>query len=154
MRAGGPSGIGPPPGRTDVLILTRRFRFSAAHRYYDEGLSLEENRARFGACATIHGHGHNYVLDVSVRGSIDPRTGMIVNLKDLKQVVQERVIARYDHTHLNFDLDDFAQTQPTTEVLTLRIWELLEGQLPGCQLARIRVFESDDLFAEYEGPSS
>lgn len=133
------------------MLITRRFKFAAAHRYYDEALSQEENRRLFGACASQYGHGHNYVLDVSVRGAIDPKTGMIVNLKDLKAVVQEHVISRYDFKHLNFDLTDFESTQPTTEALAVRIWELLEGRIPGCELARVRVFESDDLYAEYEG---
>ena len=137
-------------GGTNMLI-TRRFRFSAAHRYYDESLSPEENQRLFGKCAGVHGHGHNYVLDVSVRGPIDPKTGMIVNLKDLKAAVNARVIERYDFKHLNFDVDDFKGTQPTCEQLALTIWKLLDGQIPGCELARLRVYESDELFAEYEG---
>ncbi|HEY9857720.1 MAG TPA: 6-carboxytetrahydropterin synthase [Stenomitos sp.] len=133
------------------MLITKRFKFAAAHRYYDEALSPEENRHLFGACATQYGHGHNYVLDVSVCGPIDPKTGMIVNLKDLKEVVKDRVIARYDFKHLNFDLDDFQATQPTTEAIAIQIWELLDGRIPGCELARVRVYESDDLYAEYEG---
>lgn len=133
------------------MLITRRFKFAAAHRYYDEALSPEENQALFGQCATRYGHGHNYVLDVTVSGSIDPRTGMIVNLKDLKAAVQERVISRYDFKHLNFDLDDFKDTQPTCEAIAIRVWELLDGQIPDCELARVRVYESDDLYAEYAG---
>ncbi|MEB3187110.1 MAG: 6-carboxytetrahydropterin synthase [bacterium] len=133
------------------MIITRRFKFSAAHLYRDPDLTPEENRARFGACYSEYGHGHNYVLDVSVRGAVDPRTGMIVNLKDLKQVVQERVIARYDHKHLNFEVEDFRETLPTTEALVLRIWDLLDGRIPGCDLAKIRLYEHDELFAEYAG---
>ncbi len=137
-------------GGTNMLI-TRRFRFSAAHRYYDESLSPEENQRLFGKCAGAHGHGHNYVLDVTVRGAIDPRTGMIVNLKDLKAAVGARVIERYDFKHLNFDVDDFKGTQPTCEQIAVTVWNLLDGQIPGCELARLRVYESDELFAEYEG---
>ncbi|MNR80414.1 6-carboxy-5,6,7,8-tetrahydropterin synthase [compost metagenome] len=137
-------------GGTNMLI-TRRFRFSAAHRYYDESLSPEENQRLFGKCAGAHGHGHNYVLDVAVRGPIDPKTGMIVNLKDLKAVVNERVVERYDFKHLNFDVDDFKGTQPTCEQIAVTVWKLLDGRIPGCELARVRVYESDELFAEYEG---
>ena len=133
------------------MLITRRFRFSAAHRYYDESLSPEENQRLFGKCAGAHGHGHNYVLDVTVRGPIDPRTGMIVNLKDLKAAVSARVIERYDFKHLNFDVDDFKGTQPTCEQIAVTVWNLLDGQIPGCELARLRVYESDELFAEYEG---
>jgi 6-pyruvoyltetrahydropterin/6-carboxytetrahydropterin synthase len=133
------------------MLITRRFRFSAAHRYYDESLSPEENQRLFGKCASAHGHGHNYVLDVTVRGPIDPKTGMIVNLKDLKAAVNARVIERYDFKHLNFDVDDFKATQPTCEQIAVTIWNLLDGQIPGCELARLRVYESDELFAEYEG---
>ncbi|MBO9539213.1 6-carboxytetrahydropterin synthase [bacterium] len=136
------------------MLITRRFKFAAAHRYYDEALSPEENQRLFGQCATRYGHGHNYVVDVSVRGTIDPKTGMIVNLKDLKAVVQERVISRYDFKHLNFDMDDFKETQPTCEAIAIRIWELLDGLIPGCELARVRVYESEDLFAEYEGEAA
>lgn len=136
------------------MLITRRFKFAAAHRYYDEALGPEENERLFGPCASRYGHGHNYVLDVSVRGPIAPRTGMIVNLKDLKAVVHDRVIARFDFKHLNFDLDDFRDTQPTCEAIAIRVWELLEGAIPGCELARVRVYESEDLFADYEGESA
>ena len=136
------------------MLITRRFKFAAAHRYYDESLSPEENQRLFGRCATPYGHGHNYVLDVSVRGRIDPRTGMVVNLKDLKEVVKLRVVDRYDFKHLNFDLDDFKDTQPTTEAIAIQVWTLLDGQIPGCELARVRVYESDDLFAYYEGETT
>jgi 6-pyruvoyltetrahydropterin/6-carboxytetrahydropterin synthase len=133
------------------MLITRRFRFSAAHRYYDESLSPEENQRLFGKCAGAHGHGHNYVLDVAVRGPIDPKTGMIVNLKDLKAAVNELVIERYDFKHLNFDVDDFQGTQPTCEQIVVTVWNLLQGRIPGCELARVRLYESDELFAEYEG---
>lgn len=133
------------------MLITRRFRFSAAHRYHDASLSDAENQRLFGKCAGAHGHGHNYVLDVTVRGAIDAKTGMIVNLKDLKAVVNERVIERYDFKHLNFDLDDFQGTQPTCEQLAIAIWKLLDGKIPSCELARLRLYESDDLFVEYEG---
>lgn len=133
------------------MLITRRFRFSAAHRYHDDSLSLEENQRLFGKCSGAHGHGHNYVLDVSVRGKIDPKTGMIVNLKDLKEVVNARVIERYDFKHLNFDVEDFHGTQPTCEQIAVKVWNLLEGKIPGCELARVRLYESDELFAEYEG---
>ena len=136
------------------MIITRRFKFAAAHLYRDASLTPEENRARFGACYSEYGHGHNYVLDVSVRGLVDPSTGMIVNLKDLKAAVQGLVIDRYDHKHLNFEVDDFGDTQPTTEAIALRIWDLLQGRIPGCDLARIRVYEHEDLFAEYSGEDS
>lgn len=133
------------------MQITRRFRFSAAHRYYDEALSPEENARLFGKCAGAHGHGHNYVLDVAVRGPLDPKTGMIVNLKDLKAAVDDLVIERYDFKHLNFDTEDFKGTQPTCEQLAVTIWNLLDGRIPGCELARIRLYESDELFVEYEG---
>lgn len=136
------------------MLITRRFQFAAAHRYYDASRSPAENQALFGPCANPHGHGHNYLLDVAVRGTLDPHTGMIVNLKDLKAAVEERVLARYDHRHLNLDVDDFADTQPTSEALALKIWELLDGHIPGCRLARVTVHESDTLFAEYEGPDA
>ncbi|MBC7544893.1 MAG: 6-carboxytetrahydropterin synthase [Candidatus Sericytochromatia bacterium] len=130
------------------MLITRLFKFSASHRYYDEARSPAENWALFGPCSYPNGHGHNYVLEVSVRGIVDPTTGMIINLKDLKTVVDQEVTQRYDHRHLNLDVDDFAGTQPTTEQVAVAIWQRLVAKMPIGELARIRLWENDDLYAE------
>ena len=130
------------------MLITRLFKFSASHRYYDEALTPEENWAIFGPCSYPNGHGHNYVLEVSVRGTVDAATGMIINLKDLKDVVDREVIQRYDHRHLNLDVDDFTGTQPTTEQVAATIWQRLVGAMPIGELARIRLWENDELYSE------
>jgi 6-pyruvoyltetrahydropterin/6-carboxytetrahydropterin synthase len=130
------------------MLITRIFKFAAAHRYYDEGWSPEQNWDVFGPCSYPNGHGHNYLLEVSIKGQVDPQTGMIINLKDLKELVDREVIKRYDHRHLNLDVDDFAGTQPTTEQIAVAIWTRLVDKMPVGELARIRLWENDELYAE------
>lgn len=130
------------------MLITRVFKFAAAHRYHDPALSDEENQRLFGACNNPYGHGHNYTLEVSVGGEVDPSTGMIINLKDLKTIVETHVIAAYDHRFLNYEVDDFQGTQPTTEQIALAIWRRLDGKFPSGHLARIRLWENDELFAD------
>lgn len=131
-----------------MIEVTRRLHFCAGHRYWREDWSESRNREVFGACANPHGHGHNYVLEVAVRGLVDPATGMVINLSALDQIVQERVLERLDHRNLNLDVPELAGRIPTTEVLAGFIWDQLENAVPGATLARVRVYESDDLWAE------
>ncbi len=130
--------------------LTRVVRFCAAHRYHSESLSEEENRAVFGKCNRPHGHGHDYRVEVSVRGEIDPQTGMVINLADLDRILQEHVVEPLDHCFLNYDVEYFAHTIPTCENLTLFLYERL-GELldeTTVELQSVRVWEGADLFAE------
>ena len=127
---------------------TRRFAFSAGHRYWVESWSAEENERFFGRLTVPHGH--NYTLDVTVRGPIDPRTGMVVDLGELKRVVQETVIERFDHADLNADAL-FRDRVPTTENIALAVWELLAPKLGPDRLARVRVWEDPTLFVDYDG---
>jgi 6-pyruvoyltetrahydropterin/6-carboxytetrahydropterin synthase len=131
-----------------TMLITRVFKFSASHRYYDDAWSPEKNWEVFGPCSYPNGHGHNYLLEVSIKGHVDPQTGMIINLKDLKAVVDQEVIKRYDHRHLNLDVDDFAGTQPTTEQVAVAIWTRLVDKMPIGDLARIRLWENDELYSE------
>ena len=135
------------------VVLTRTFRFAAAHYYYDPRLSDAENRAAFGKCANRHGHGHNYRVDVTLAGTPDPRTGMLIDLVALDRIVDERVLQAADHRNLNLEVDHFASRLPTTENIALWVWERLEDAFQGwsCRLARVRVHESDDLHADVEG---
>lgn len=131
-----------------MIAVTRRAYFCAGHRYWRTDWSAEKNREVFGACANEHGHGHNYMLDVTLEGEVDFKTGMLINLTELDQVVQERVIARLDHRNLNLDVPELADEIPTTEVLARFIFEQLDGAFSAGRLTRVRVYESDDLWAE------
>ena len=117
-----------------MAALTKSFSFSAAHRLHSPHLSDEQNREIFGKCNNLHGHGHNYELEVTVTGSIDPQTGMVFDLVELMQVVQEEVIERFDHKHLNRDTEEFRNLNPTGGKHCPRYLELAEtasGRTPG-----------------------
>lgn len=134
-----------------MVQVTRRFEFSAAHRYWREGWSREENERIFGKCANPYGHGHNYTLDVTIAGRVDPVTGMVMNITELKALVQ-RVLEGFDHKHLNEDTPYFRERIPTTEELVRVLWALIGPPLPaGIRLERLRLAEAPDLWAEYAG---
>jgi len=104
-----------------MVYLTRRYRFSAGHRLHNDALNAEENRRVYGKCNNPNGHGHNYLLEVTVRGAIDPATGMIFDLVALDGIVAERVLDKFDHKNLNLDMDNFRTQVPTTENVCLEI---------------------------------
>ena len=130
---------------------TRRFTFSAGHRYWVESWSREENERFFGRLTVPHGH--NYTLDVTVRGSIDPQTGMVIDLGELKRIVGETVVDRFDHADLNADAL-FRGRVPTTENLAIVVWELLAPKLGTDRLWQVRVWEDPTLFVDYRGPDA
>jgi 6-pyruvoyltetrahydropterin/6-carboxytetrahydropterin synthase len=134
-----------------MILLTRKAEFSSAHYYWSDQLSAEENVRLFGKCANKNGHGHNYTLEVTVEGNIDPVSGFVVDLKVLKDVINREVIDVYDHRHLNLEVPEFKHTIPTTENIAIAIWKRLENHLGGAKLHRIRVYEMSDLFADYYG---
>ena len=134
-----------------MISLTRKAAFSAAHYYWNENFSPEENLRVFGKCANRNGHGHNYTLEVTVAGEIDPLTGFVVDLKQLKDVLEREVVAVYDHRHLNLEIPDFLTTIPTTENIAVAIWRRLDGKIPHARLHRVRVYEAADLFADFYG---
>jgi 6-pyruvoyltetrahydropterin/6-carboxytetrahydropterin synthase len=132
------------------ITLERRYRFSASHLYRRPDWSEAENRARFGKCANLPGHGHNYRLYVTVGGEIDPVTGFVVDLGALDALVQERVVERLDHQHLNFALPEFGEggAIPSSENLIRWIHGQLVDRLPsGSHLAKLRLEEEEDLAA-------
>jgi len=134
-----------------MVYATRRFEFSAAHRYWRDEWSQEQNDRVFGKCTSPYGHGHNYTLDVTIKGRPDPSTGMIINMVDLKALVGV-VLEAFDHKHLNEDTPYFKQRIPTTENIVRVLWGLIAPQLPdGAALARLRLYEMNDLWAEYDG---
>jgi 6-pyruvoyltetrahydropterin/6-carboxytetrahydropterin synthase len=121
--------------------LNRRYRFSASHRLHSAEMSEAENRATYGKCNNPHGHGHNYTLEVTVRGPVDPRTGMVCNLVDLDGVVEREVLDRYNLQNLNA-MQEFAQIVPTTENLCVEIFEILQRGFPRAHLERVRLEET------------
>ena len=134
------------------VLISRRFDFSSSHRYYHEEWSGEENSRVFGLCALPNGHGHNYTLEVAVWGVPDPNTGMVINLVDL-QVAVELVLEQFDHKHMNLDTPYFADRIPTSENLVAVLWGLIDNELVGATLNRVRLYEADDLYVEYFGES-
>ena len=133
--------------------LTRRYIFSASHRLHSEGMNEEENRATYGKCNNPHGHGHNYALEVTVSGQVDARTGMVCNLVDLDDVVQEQVLERFDHQNLN-TLQQFADEVPTTENLCVCIYDILQRQFSSAHLEKVRLEETMLNSFEYCGDGS
>jgi 6-pyruvoyltetrahydropterin/6-carboxytetrahydropterin synthase len=135
-----------------TITLERRYRFSASHLYRRPEWDEAENRARFGKCANLPGHGHNYRLYVTVRGKVDPVTGFVVDLGRLDALVQEHVVERLDHQHLNAALPEFGEGRaiPSSENLVLWIHGQLVDRLPeGSELSRLRLEEDEDLAAEW-----
>ena len=134
-----------------MILLTRKAEFSASHYYWVPAWTEEENRRAFGKCANRNGHGHNYTLEVTVAGEIDQKTGFVVDLKELKDVIEREVMSVYDHRHLNLEVPEFAAKMPTTENIAIAIWNRLDGKIAGAKLHRVRVYEMADLFADYYG---
>lgn len=134
-----------------MILLTRKAEFSASHYYWMDAWTAEENARVFGKCANRNGHGHNYTLEVTVAGEIDEKTGFVVDLKELKDVMEREVVSVYDHRHLNLEVPEFKTAQPTTENIAIAVWKRLEGKVDGAKLHRVRVYEMPDLFADYYG---
>jgi 6-pyruvoyltetrahydropterin/6-carboxytetrahydropterin synthase len=134
-----------------MVLLTRKAEFSAAHYYWNEAWSEEENVRVFGKCSNRQGHGHNYTVEVTVAGEVDEVTGFVVDLKLMKDVMESEVIGVYDHRHLNLEVPDFATVQPTAENMAVAIWRRLDGKIPNAKLHRVRVYEMADLFADFYG---
>jgi 6-pyruvoyltetrahydropterin/6-carboxytetrahydropterin synthase len=134
-----------------MILLTRKAEFSASHYYWVEAWSPEENARAFGKCSNRNGHGHNYTLEVTVAGEVDPVTGFVVDLKELKDVMEREVVSAYDHRHLNLEVPEFKSALPTTENIAVAVWRRLEGKVSGAKLHRVRVYEMADLFADYYG---
>jgi 6-pyruvoyltetrahydropterin/6-carboxytetrahydropterin synthase len=132
--------------------VTRRLHFAAAHRLGRAEWSDGQNREVFGGCANPNWHGHNYELDVTVAGEVDPETGFVLDLKVLKSVVETRVIEDLDHRNLNLDVDWMTEVNPTTENLVVAIWSRLVDALPsGVELERLVLWETPRNYVEYSG---
>ena len=131
-----------------MVYLTRKIEFAASHLYDNPALSAEENRRIFGKCNNPHGHGHNYTLEVTVAGEPDPVTGMVLDLKELKESLEREIMQRMDHRFLNYEVAELKGQIPTCENVARVIWNLLEPKIPRGRLHRVRLHESADLFAD------
>ncbi|MGH9770712.1 MAG: 6-pyruvoyl trahydropterin synthase family protein [Candidatus Acidiferrales bacterium] len=133
-----------------AMFVTRRAEFSASHVCRLPSRSEAENRALFGEGANPNGHGHNYVLEVTVEGEPDPATGMVIDLKRLKEILEEEIVAPMDHRFLNYEVKPFDMVVPTAENVAGEIWRRLESRIssPGIALAKVRLFETPDLYVD------
>lgn len=144
------SPLAPSPGK-DAMLVTRRYRFCAAHRLHSPALSEAENRETFLDCNNPNGHGHDYTLDVTVRGEVDPATGLAANHPHLDRTVRAEIVDRYNYRNLNDDLPEFADAVTTSENIVKTVWEILEKRLGEGVLYRIRLAETRDNAFEYYG---
>ncbi len=135
------------------LSLTRRYHFSASHRLHSAAFSEEENKRLYGKCSNPYGHGHNYVLEVTVTGAVDPETGMIANLGELDPFVEREVVEAFDHKYLNKDVAEFEKQVPTTENLCREAYRRLKD-FPAARLERVRIEETSKNSFEIRGESS
>lgn len=132
------------------LSLTRRYRFSASHRLYSPKFSGEENLRLYGKCSNPYGHGHNYVVEVTIAGPVDPATGMIANLSELDPFVEREVIEAFDHKYLNEQIPEFCAQVPTTENVCREIYLRLKP-FPAARLERVRIEETSNNSFEFAG---
>lgn len=132
------------------VTLSRRYSFAASHRLHSAELSEAENQRLYGKCNNPYGHGHNYVIEVTLAGKVDPATGMIANLADLDAYVQKHVLADFDHRYINKEVPAFATLVPTTENLCIEIYNRLI-EFPGARLERVRIEETSRNSFEYTG---
>ena len=141
----------PMTSNGNLVYLTRRCEFSAAHYYHNPDFTPEENQRIFGKCNNPNGHGHNYTLEVTVKGAVDQRSGFVVDLKQLKDVMNREVLDALDHRHLNLEVPEFRDRIPTTENLAISIWQRLQSKLSVAKLHRVRVYETVELFVDFYG---
>ena len=134
-----------------MIYITRRLEFCASHRLFNPDFSDEKNELTFGLCNNPNGHGHNYVLEVTVKGEVDPETGMVLDLKALKKLINEEIINKVDHKNLNVDVDFLKGVIPTAENIAIHIWNILESKIESGELHEVKLFESERNFVVYHG---
>ncbi|MEC8957562.1 MAG: 6-carboxytetrahydropterin synthase [Nitrospinota bacterium] len=136
-----------------MIYITRRLEFCASHRLFNPDFSDEKNELTFGLCNNPNGHGHNYVLEVTVKGEVDPETGMVLDLKALKKLINEEIINKVDHKNLNVDVDFLKGVIPTAENIAIHIWNILKSKIESGKLHEVKLFESERNFVVYHGAS-
>jgi 6-pyruvoyltetrahydropterin/6-carboxytetrahydropterin synthase len=134
-----------------LLTVTRRLTFNAAHRIHNPALGDDENARLFGKCNSPNWHGHNYTLEVSVSGEPDPVSGYVIDLAALKQLVERTLLDHVDHHNLNLDVPEMAGTNPTAENIILMFWRVLEPALRPRRLTRLKLWETENNYVEYDG---
>jgi 6-pyruvoyltetrahydropterin/6-carboxytetrahydropterin synthase len=133
------------------MYLTRREVFSASHRLWNSDLSEKQNIELFDKCANPNGHGHNFVLEVTIVGDVKNESGYIIDLKKLKTIIREEIISKVDHKHLNYDVDFLKDKIPTAENIVRAFWRILENKISGAKLSAIRLHETENNIVEYRG---
>ena len=134
-----------------IVTVTRRLRFNAAHRVHNPALSASENTVLFGKCNNPNGHGHNYELEVSVEGEVDANSGYVIDLGQLRAIVERDVIGHLDHRNLNLDVEFLRGINPTSENLVVAIWRVLQPVVAPGRLTKLRLWETENNHVEYEG---
>lgn len=134
-----------------IVFVTRKLHFNAAHRLFNPTFSNEKNDDIFGKCNNANGHGHNYEIEVTVSGQIDPETGYVIDLKVLKEIVDRLIVEECDHKHLNFDVPWLQGINPTAENLVVAFWNRLAGHFKQGKLHVIRLYETERNYVEYFG---
>ncbi len=134
-----------------MVYVTRKAHFSASHRLYNPNFSDQQNEEIFDKCNNLNGHGHNYTIEVTVKGQPDPETGYVIDLKKLAGILEDEILSKVDHKHLNFDVDFLQGVIPTAENLAIAFWGLLDPRIASGELHSIKVFESENNFVEYFG---
>ncbi len=134
-----------------IVSITRIVRFNAAHRVFNPSLSDEENQRLFGKCNNPNWHGHNYTLEVTVEGEVEAKTGFVVNLADIKKIVEREIVDVIDHKNLNLDVPFMSGTIPSTENLVLGCWRILAPAVAPARLSKLKLWETENQYVEYDG---
>ena len=134
-----------------MIYITRRLEFCAGHRLFNPAFSDEKNADTFGLCNNLNGHGHNYVLEVTIKGEVDPETGMVLDLKSLKKLINEEIVDKVDHKNLNVDVEFLKNVIPTAENIAIHFWNIIEPKIENGTLHEIKLFESERNFVIYRG---
>jgi len=134
-----------------TVYVTRTVRFNAAHRLHNPNKSDEWNRQTFGKCNNPNWHGHNFTLDVTVAGEPNPDTGFVIDLAELKRIIEEKIVSKVDHANLNLDVDFLQGIMPSTENFAIAVWKELEHALPAGRLHTVRIRETENNVVEYRG---
>ncbi|MCK9409631.1 MAG: 6-carboxytetrahydropterin synthase [Bacteriovoracaceae bacterium] len=137
-----------------TVYVYRRAHFSASHRLFDPNLNDDQNQVIFGACSNPNGHGHNYHIEVCIAGLPDPNTGFVIDLKKVKQIMHDRFLHKVDHKNLNVDVDFMSGINPTTENIAIAAWNQIASYISEGKLYSVRIYETENNFAEYRGEAS
>lgn len=134
-----------------MIYITRRLDFCASHRLFNPEFSDEENKEIFGLCNNPNGHGHNYILEVTVKGEIEANTGMVLDLKTLKKIINHEIVDKVDHKNFNMDVDFMEGVIPTAENIAIKFWDILKPKIDNGSLHELKLYESERNYVVYRG---